>query len=135
MKASPFVRVVCGVLGLAGAAAIAFNAYTKGSVEPDFTLFTVLLGTFFFLFVAFYGELPIGEAGAPAEEKAAMTEGQWRVFWAAFTVSAGSMTYFLFRKGVFETGSLVVLLIVGACLAAIGVAIYFYVKSRNDDSW
>ncbi len=135
MKASPVVRAICGVLGLAGAAAIAGNAFDQGRVEPDFMFFSSLLGAFFFLYVAFYGELPVGEAGAPTNEEAAMSEGQWRVFWAAFLVSAGTMTYFLYRKGVFETGSLVVLLIVGACLAIVGVAIYFYVKGRTDDFW
>ncbi len=135
MKASPLARAVCGVLGVAGAAAIAFNAHAEGGVEPDFVLFSSLLGTFFFLYVAFFGELPAGEPGAPAAGKEPMSKGQWRVFWAAFVTAAGCMTYFLFRKGVFETGSIVVLLIVGACLAVIGVALYFYVKGRTDEFW
>lgn len=135
VKASPLIRLLCGILGFAGAGAIAFNVFKRGSVEPDFTFFASLLGTYFFVYVAFYGESPTSEPGAPVADSGPMTAGQWRVFWAAFVVSIASMTYFLLKKGVFDSGSPVVLLIVGVAFALIGIAIYLFVKGRTDDFW
>lgn len=135
MKASPVVRLICGLLGFAGAAAIAVNATGKGGIVPDFTFLSSLLGTFFFLYVAFFGESATGEPDATAAGKEPMTRRQWQVFWTTFVASILSMTFFLKSKGVFDSGSLVVLLIVGVSFALIGAAIYFFVKGRTDEFW
>ena len=57
---SPIVRTICGVLGISGVAAIAFNAFREGGIEPDFMLFGSLFGAFVFLYAAFFGSLPWG---------------------------------------------------------------------------
>ena len=83
--------------------------------------------------VALHGESTAHEAGAPAAENVSMTGGQWRVFCAVFIVSSSSMTDFLAKKGVFDGGSVLVLLIVAVFFVLGGIAICFFVRGRTDD--
>lgn len=55
---SPTIRIVSGVLGVLGFAAIAFNALNEGGIKPSFILFTSFFAGFIFLFVAFFGKYP-----------------------------------------------------------------------------
>ena len=121
------------MLGFAGVAAIAFNAYADGGVKFDFILFSSLAGGFLFLYVAFFGALPWGMSSGRGGDKGRMSKTKWRSFWAAVVVFLVIATSFLFSKGVFEDADLVVLGIVGFLFAAAGVALYFYVRDRPDD--
>ena len=55
---SPFIRVVSGVIGILGFAAMAFNALQNGGLKPDFILVASFFAGFIFLFVAFFGKYP-----------------------------------------------------------------------------
>lgn len=57
-KISPLVRIVSGVIGLLGFAAIAFNAAQKGGLEPDLVLVASFFAGFIFLYVSFFGRYP-----------------------------------------------------------------------------
>ncbi|MDX1509125.1 MAG: hypothetical protein R3358_12640 [Woeseiaceae bacterium] len=57
-RISPFIRVVSGVLGILGFAAIAFNALQDDGLEPDLALLASFFAGFIFLFVAFFGKYP-----------------------------------------------------------------------------
>jgi hypothetical protein len=57
-RISPTVRVVSGVIGILGFAAIAFNASQDGGIKLDFMLFASFFAGFVFLFVAFFGKYP-----------------------------------------------------------------------------
>jgi hypothetical protein len=57
-KISPFIRVVSGVIGILGFAAVAFNALQDGGLKPDVVLFARFFAGFIFLFVAFFGKYP-----------------------------------------------------------------------------
>ena len=57
-KISPFVRVVSGLLGVLGFAAIAFNASNNDGIKPDFLLFASFFVGFIFLYVVFYAKYP-----------------------------------------------------------------------------
>ena len=54
----PFIRVVSGVIGVLGFAAIAFNAMQDGSLNIDAMLFAGFFAGFVFLYVAFFGKYP-----------------------------------------------------------------------------
>lgn len=55
---SPFIRVVSGVIGILGFAAIAFNASREGGLKPDVMLFASFFAGFIFLYVSFFGKYP-----------------------------------------------------------------------------
>ena len=57
-RISPVIRVLSGVVGILGFAAIAFNASQAGGIEPDFMLFASFFAGFIFLYVAFFGAYP-----------------------------------------------------------------------------
>ena len=57
-RISPFIRVVSGVIGIPGFAAIAFNAWQDGGLEPDVMLFASFFAGFVFLYVAFFAKHP-----------------------------------------------------------------------------
>lgn len=57
-RISPTVRVVSGVIGILGFAAIAFNASQDGGIKLDFMLFASFFAGFVFLFVAFFRKYP-----------------------------------------------------------------------------
>lgn len=130
---SPLVRTICGVLGISGIAAFAFNAFREGGIEPGFVLFGSMFGGFLFLYAAFFGSLPWGVSDKRDSEKGLMTKPKWQMFWAAFVVFLLVATYFLSEKGVFEEYSLVVLGIVGVSFGVVGIAIYLFVRDRPDD--
>lgn len=130
---SPIIRIVCGVLGIAGVAAIAFNAYADGRIEFNFMLLGSLLGGFLFLYAAFFGSLPGVTPSARSGDKGKMSKVKWQMFWAAIVVFLILATSFLSKKGVFEGADIVVLCIVGLLFALVGVAVYFYVKDRPED--
>jgi cell division protein FtsW (lipid II flippase) len=121
------------VLGFAGVAAIAFNAYSEGSIEPDFMLFSSSLGGFLFLYVAFFGALPWGAPSDRDGGKEEMSKTKWQMFWAAVVVFLVIVTSFLSSKGVFEEADLVVLVIVGLLFALVGVALYLFIRDRPED--
>ena len=58
MKLSLFIRVVSGVIGILGFAAIAFNASQEGGLNPDMMFFVSCFAGFIFLYVAFFGKYP-----------------------------------------------------------------------------
>ena len=51
-------RIVSGVLGILGFAAIAFNASTDGGLKPGIMLFASFFAGFIFLYVSFFGKYP-----------------------------------------------------------------------------
>ena len=55
---SPFVRIVSGVIGILGIAAIPFNALRDGAIQPNFILFASFFAGFVFLYVSFFGKYP-----------------------------------------------------------------------------
>jgi hypothetical protein len=57
-KISPFIRVVSGVIGILGFAAIAFNAIQDGGLQLNIMLFASFFAGFVFLFVSFFGRYP-----------------------------------------------------------------------------
>ena len=57
-RISPFIRVVSGVIGILGFAAIAFNASQEGGLTPDIGFFASCFAGFIFLFVSFFGKYP-----------------------------------------------------------------------------
>jgi hypothetical protein len=57
-RISPFIRVLSGIIGMLGFAAIAFNASQDGGIKPDFMLFASFFAGFIFLYVAFFGTYP-----------------------------------------------------------------------------
>ena len=57
-RISPFIRVVSGILGILGFAAIAFNAMQDSGLKPGLVLFASFFAGFIFLFVAFFGKYP-----------------------------------------------------------------------------
>lgn len=131
---SPTIRAICGVLGFSGVAAIAFNAFTEGGLEADFMFFSSLLGGFVFLYAAFFGALPRGESGGREGEEGGMSKSKWQLFWIAFLVFLIVAMAFLAEKGVFEGADVVVLALVGIMFALVGVALYFYIKNRAEDT-
>ena len=61
-RISPFIRIVSGVLGVLGFAAIAFNASQDGGLNVDIVLFASVFAGFIFLYVAFFGKYPWSNA-------------------------------------------------------------------------
>ncbi len=57
-RISPFIRVVSGVIGVLGFAAIAFNASQDGGLQLDAMLFASFFAGFIFLYVSFFGKYP-----------------------------------------------------------------------------
>jgi len=57
-RISPLVRVISGVVGILGFAAIAFNASQSGGLQLDFMLFASFFAGFIFLYVSFFGKYP-----------------------------------------------------------------------------
>jgi hypothetical protein len=57
-RISPVIRVVSGVIGILGFAAVAFNALQNGGIKPDVMLFASFFAGFIFLYVAFFGTYP-----------------------------------------------------------------------------
>lgn len=57
-RISPIVRVISGVIGILGFAAIAFNASQDGGTKLDFMLFASFFAGFVFLYVSFFGKYP-----------------------------------------------------------------------------
>ena len=57
-KVSPSIRVICGILGVLGFAAIAYNASQANEVRPGIGLYTSFIVGFIFLFVSFFGKYP-----------------------------------------------------------------------------
>lgn len=57
-RISPFIRVLSGIIGMLGFAAIAFDASQDGGIKPDFMLFASFFAGFTFLYVAFFGTYP-----------------------------------------------------------------------------
>ena len=57
-RISPLIRVVSGVIGILGFAAIAFKAMQDGGLKPDVMLFACFFAGFIFLYVAFFGKYP-----------------------------------------------------------------------------
>ncbi len=55
---SPFIRIVSGMLGVLGFAAIAFNASQNGGLKPDVLLFASFFAGFIFLYVSIFGKYP-----------------------------------------------------------------------------
>ena len=55
---SPFTRVVSGVIGILGFAAIGFNALQDGGLEPDVMLCASLFAGFIFVYVSFFEKYP-----------------------------------------------------------------------------
>jgi len=56
---SKSVRIVCGILGLAGVAAIAFCYLKTGELSLGFMLFAPLFAIFLFIYVAIWSVNPI----------------------------------------------------------------------------
>ena len=65
---------------------------------------------------------------------AKMTKRKWLEFWWAIIIFSLMTTYYLFQKGVFSDADFVVLGIVGLVFCAVGAALYFFIKGRNDDA-
>jgi nicotinamide riboside transporter PnuC len=57
-RISPFIRIVSGVIGVLGFAAIAFNVSQNGGVNPSIVLLASFFAGFVFLYVALFGTYP-----------------------------------------------------------------------------
>lgn len=57
-RISPFIRIISGVIGLLGFAAIAFNAVQDGGFKPNVMLIASFFAGFVFLYVSFFGTYP-----------------------------------------------------------------------------
>ncbi|MGA8204092.1 MAG: hypothetical protein WB812_06195 [Woeseiaceae bacterium] len=55
---SPFIRVLSGIIGMLGFAAIAFNASQNGGIKLNLMLFASIVSGYIFLYVAFFGTYP-----------------------------------------------------------------------------
>ena len=62
-KYSPAIRITTGLLGLAGVAAIGFEAFQEGGLQFDvmffLMLFAKLFAAYIFFWVAFFGTSPL----------------------------------------------------------------------------
>ena len=130
---SRVIRIVCGLLGFGGVAAAAFNAISKGGVQADFTTTSTLIGSFIFLYAAFFGTIPWGGPDEVEQGPNEMTKSKWQVFWIAFVAFLVVATAFLAEKGVFLEADIVVLALVLLLFALVGIALYFYIRSRPED--
>jgi hypothetical protein len=57
-RISPGIRVLSGIIGISGFAAIAFNASEGGGIKADFMLFASFFAGFIFVYVAWFGTYP-----------------------------------------------------------------------------
>jgi hypothetical protein len=57
-RITPFTRVVSGLIGVLGVAAIPLNALREGSLQPAIVLFASFFAGFVFFYVAFFGKYP-----------------------------------------------------------------------------
>jgi len=57
-RISPIIRVVSGVIGILGVAAIPLNALRDGNLQPGWVLFASFFAGFVFLYVSFFGKYP-----------------------------------------------------------------------------
>lgn len=57
-RISPIVRVISGVIGILGFAAIAFKASKDGGIKLDFMLFASFFAGFIFVYVSIFGKYP-----------------------------------------------------------------------------
>lgn len=131
---SRVIRTVCGVLGFGGVAAAAFNAMSEGGLQADFTTTSTLLGGFIFLYAAFFGTLPWGGTDEVVQGPNEMTRSKWQMFWIAFVAFLTVATAYLVEKGIFREADIVVLALVFLLFACVGIALYFYIKSRSEDT-
>jgi len=58
-KYSMFVRMVCGLLGLLGIAATAFNTLTAEEITFEIKLLAIAFACFIFIYVAITGKNPL----------------------------------------------------------------------------
>jgi vacuolar-type H+-ATPase subunit I/STV1 len=58
VRISPFIRVLSGVIGILGFAAIAFNTMQDDGPKPGLMLLASFFAGFIFLFVALFGKYP-----------------------------------------------------------------------------
>ena len=130
---SPITRIICGVLGVGGIAAIAFNANSTGGIAIDFAFISSIFGVFVFLYVALFGASPWRESVARDNDERKMTRYKWQLFWVSTIAFLAVATAFLAKKGVFDEANLVVLVMIGFLFALVGVALYFYIKDRPED--
>jgi len=65
-RISPFIRIVSGVIGVLGVAAIPLNALREGHLQPGILNAASLFAGFVFLYVALFGKYPWGR-GRPEE--------------------------------------------------------------------
>jgi nicotinamide riboside transporter PnuC len=130
---SPITRAICGVLGVGGVAAIAFNAIAKGGFEFDSAFFTSLIGGFIFLYAAFFGTFPWGGLDHAEGEEREMSKSKWQKFWIVFVTFLIVATGFLAKKGVFQNADIVVLALVFMMFVIVGIALYFFIRSRTED--
>lgn len=63
-KITPLIRVISGVIGALGTAAVAFSAVRNGGVQLDFILFAKFFAGFVFLYVSFFGKYPWDVSGS-----------------------------------------------------------------------
>ena len=63
-----------------------------------------------------------------------MSGAKWRKLVAMVAAMVVFITSFLYQEGVFEEANAVIFGIVGAVLAVIAVALYFYVRGLPDDA-
>ena len=68
-KISLVTRIVCGVIGILGFAAIAFNASIDGGLKPGVMLFASFFAGFIFLYVSFFGKYPWDRPKADESEE------------------------------------------------------------------
>jgi hypothetical protein len=57
-RISPFIRILSGLIGVLGIAAIAFNVLQNGGLDPSIVLLTSFFAGFVFLYVALFGTYP-----------------------------------------------------------------------------
>jgi hypothetical protein len=62
-KISPVIRIVSGVIGVLGFAAIAVNASQDGGLKQNVVLFASFFAGFIFLYVSFFGKYPWDKKG------------------------------------------------------------------------
>ena len=63
-KMTPLIRVISGVIGVLGTAAVAFSAVRNGGVQLDVILFAKFFAGFVFLYVAYFGKYPWDISGS-----------------------------------------------------------------------
>jgi hypothetical protein len=59
-RISPFIRIVSGVIGVVGFAAVASDVSQNGGLNPNILLFASFFAGFVFLYAALFGTYPWG---------------------------------------------------------------------------